>query len=470
MSILILSKKKRFVVVSVIAIFLTFGAFFFSKSINNKPKDLNIILIVVDALRSDHLGCYGYERNTSPNIDRLAKDGVKFTQAISAGGWTIESVPSILTGAYSPAHHITQWSSSLNPRIETLAQKLTITGYECIFWSNHGVFIKLLNVNQGFCKVFVMRRFEKKDEPNIADHVFTNKIIKWLKKWDHTRPFFFYIHYEGCHAPYRPPAPYKDMYLNTQNNRETISVPISSSSFEDEKYIGYCKIPYMVAENNITDPNYYITQYDGAISYTDVQIGRLLGALKDLGLDKKTLIILTSDHGESLGEHNSYFYHTGCYEENIRVPLIIRYPRLFPKGKVISKQVSLIDIAPTISELLNIKKSLYMRGESLLALMKHWRRYNADYVLSFTKEDYVLRSEYWKLYCKGKLNSWEFYNLKSDPKEQYNLSDKNSIEFKEMRKVLKNLIFRMESNIENDKKRLLSDKDKEYLRSLGYAN
>ncbi len=469
MSTLILSKKKRLVVVFVIAIFLTFVASFFSKSINNKPKDLNIILIVVDALRSDHLGCYGYERNTSPNIDRLAKDGVKFTQAISAGGWTVESVPSVLTGTYSPTHHIAQWSASLNPRIETLAQKLTIIGYKCIFWSNHGVFRKLLNINQGFCKVFIMKRFEK-DKPNITDHVLTNKIIKWLKKWDKERAFFFYIHYEGSHAPYRPPAPYKDMYLNTQNNRETISVPISSSDSRDERYIGDRKIPYMVAENNITDPNYYIAQYDGAVSYADVQIGRLLGALKDLDLDKKTLIILTSDHGEVLGEHNAYFYHVGCYEENIRVPLIIRYPRLFPKGKVVSKQVSLIDIAPTILESLNIKKSFYMQGESLLSFMKHWRRYNADYVLSFMKESYALRSEHWKLYHNGESNSWELYNLKSDPKEQYNLSDKNPNEFEKMRKILKNLIFRIDSNIENDKKHPLSDEDKEYLRSLGYVN
>ena len=106
---------------------------------------------------------------------------------------------------------------------------------------------------------------------------------------------------------------------------------------------------------------------------TDAQIGRLLNALKELKIDKNTLIILTADHGEMLGDHNTYFIHASCYEENIKVPLIIRFPGLFPKGKVISRQVSLVDIAPTILEIAGIRKPYYIQGESLLSFIKPFR-------------------------------------------------------------------------------------------------
>lgn len=143
-------------------------------------------------------------------------------------------------------------------------------------------------------------------------------------------------------------------------------------------------------------------------------------------MDKNTLIILTADHGEMLGEHNIYFNHYGGYEENIRVPLIIRFPPLFPKGKVISRQVSLIDIAPTILEIAGLNKPFYMQGESLLAFFKHTYNYQTKYIFSFSHYQHALRNENWKLIRKGKVR-YELYNLKDDPREQHNLITKDHI-------------------------------------------
>ena len=452
-----------------IAIFAVIGTFFILKDRNKKDSRLiNVMIMVIDALRPDHLGCYGYERNTSPNIDRLAKQGILFSQAISAGGWTFESVPSILTSTYSFTHQIRGPNNFRNPQIKTIAGELNTKGYHCVLWSNHST-LKYLDIKEGFQKVYIPYLY-KDNNRVLSDYILTSQIINRLKKRYKNIPFFFYIHYEGCHVPYRPPPTYKHIYLHDNKyGRKSEFIPVSNRSDGDEKYGGQGKIPYVVAENNITDPNYYISQYDGAISYTDEQIGRLTDALKELDLDKNTLIILTADHGEMLGEHDIYFTHNGAYEENIRVPLIIRFPKLCPRGKVISRQVSLVDIAPTILELVGLNRPSYMQGESLFAFIKPFRIYRAKYVLSCCKNTLALRAEDWKLIYANDFHEWELFNLRNDPKEQYNLIAKRPDKFKQLKQNLENRKKYNASLIPVKKGPLLEEKDKERLRSLGYV-
>lgn len=139
-------KKKKYTFIFTILVIAVIGILILSQQRDrNNSKPINIILIVIGALRADHLGCYGYKRNTSPNIDRLAKEGVRFTQAITAGGWTVDSVPSILTGTYPLTHQISNYHDLRNPSIRTLAWELTIRGYQCVLWSNHDP-IKLLDI------------------------------------------------------------------------------------------------------------------------------------------------------------------------------------------------------------------------------------------------------------------------------------------------------------------------------------
>ncbi len=468
-----LNKKNTFVIFIIFIVIITVIidiSFLLRYRRKSSPiSPINVMIIVIDALRPDHLSCYGYERNTSPNIDRLAKEGARFTQAISAGGWTVESVPSILTGTYSYVHHIARFMSSRNPYIKTLSHELNSKSYHCVLWSNV-ISLKYLDIKDGFQRIYILGGIvEQNYKPVLTQYVLTSQIINRLRAQYKNRPFFLYIHYHGPHIPYRPPPPYKYMYLNDKYRKKPEFLPISNINKGDEKYDGIGKIPYAALEDNITDPNYYISQYDGAISYTDAQIGRLMGCLKELGLDKKTLVILTADHGEMLGEHNIYFDHTTSYEENIKVPLIIRLPKLFPKGRVVSRQVSLVAIAPTVLEVVGLNKPSYMQGESLLAFFKPFWAYEAKYAFSFLRGWVTLRARNWKLIYNNDTYVWELYNLQDDLKEQHNLLNKRPDKFKQLKQELENWEKSVASLTPVKKGYALTEDDKERLKKLGYV-
>lgn len=457
---------RVFVFIMTVAFFSNFTAINLHAKDINKPIKKNIIIIAIDALRPDHLGCYGYNRNTSPNIDKLAGEGIRFTQAIAPGGWTFESVPSILTGTYSFVHQICGSSPApINHNIKTLPQELSTHNYQTAIFSNQPV-LKIIDTSNYFQELF-LDKGTLDHKATITEYSLTNNIQAWLGEKGTEAPFFLYIHYWGCHVPYRPPAPYKDMFSHDRYSKKHKTVPISTLNTEDRMFDGKGRIPYVLAENNITDMHYYIAQYDGVISYVDSQIGRLMGTLKKLKLYKDTVIILISDHGEMLGEHNMYFFHTGGYEENIRVPLIIRFPKLFPGGKKVSTQVSLIDIAPTILEIIGLTKPSYMQGESLLSFVKPFRSYNAKYALSSDRDFLTVRSGDWKLFYNGRDHSYDLFDLKNVPKEENNLIYQRTDVVKLLARRMAE--WRDKKNSSDLKgRRLLLENDKEILRSLGY--
>jgi len=461
-----INKKNILIFVAIITATISIS-FFLQDRYKKNSRPINVMIIVIDALRFDHLSCYGYKRDTSPNIDRFAKEGVKFTQAIAPGGWTVESVPSILTGAYSFTHQIYYWNSLRNPNTKSLAEELARKGYQNVFWGNHGGLNKL-DIQDGFCRIYASGLYDKSEKSALSDYEFTSQIINRLRASYKNRPFFFYIHYEGVHAPYRPPAPYKYIYLHDKYEKAPKFVPISNINDGDLKYFGEKCIPFMTAENNITNPDYYISQYDGAISYSDAQIGRLLDSLRTLGLNENTLVILTSDHGEMLGEHDLYFTHNSSFEENIRVPLIIKLPRLFPEGEVISKQVSLVDIAPTVLEVIGLKKPNYMQGESLLNFFKPHKAYRMQYVFSSCKQWCTFRAENWKIIFQGSNNLGALYDLKNDPQEQHDLALKIPDKFKQLKQEFDNFKKCFASAKLPKVGPPLSEEEKARLRSLGY--
>lgn len=465
-----LNNKKSVFIFTATVIMLAAIFVFLQSNYKAHHRPPNIMIIVIDALRPDHLGCYGYERNTSPNIDRLAMQGIRFSEAISAAGWTVESVPSILTGAYPIVHQICTWNGIKNPLVETIAQRLKSKGYICMFWTNHdGMYT--LDIKAGFQEVRIEP--EKGITPDIYE--FTHKITAWLAVIEKETPFFLYIHYSGAHAPYHLPQYYKSMYLQDKYRKKSEYVPVSTYSSGDKRWMGKGCIPFMVAEDNITDPNYYISQYDGAVSYSDAQIGVLMHNLKNLGMDKNTLVILTADHGEMLGEHNIYFNHggdyEGGYEEHIRVPLIIRFPRLLFKNRLFSEQVSLIDIAPTIFDIIGLHKSKYMSGESLMAFLSPFKVYSKKYQLCFfgPKAWVALRTRQWKLIYDYRFNSWKLYDLKNDPKEYHNLINTNPADFKRLKNILEGLINKITPLSKAEIGPELTQEQKARLMSLGYA-
>lgn len=457
MKILIGRKVK---VIGIISVFFIFAALWvYCKNSFSAP---NVIIIVVDALRSDHLGCYGYRRNTSPNVDRLAKEGVMFKQAITAAGWTWESVPSILTGVYSPVHHIKDWNKiPLNPAIKTLPRILKQRNIHSVLFSDT-LALGMLDIKDGFDSVFI-----EGGSLNMA------KVADWLKG-NAGSPFFMYIHFLGSHAPYGVSRGYYSNYLSDEV-RIRKEIPIVKknelvSQNGHREFQGLGKIPYLVAQKRISDTGYYVAKYDGAINFTDNSIGDLLKSLKLSGLLNNTMIIITADHGESLGEHNIYFDHANCYEEDIRVPLIIIFPKLFSRGEVISQQVSLVDIVPTVLDIMRIKIPSYVQGKSLMRLLKNKKNNLHPYVYisapGYDGLQSAIRSEDWKLIKID--NSYELYNLSSDPQEKFNLINKEEARFEEYKRILEFYHGNKYVSYAEGKVRFLTDQEKMALKTLGY--
>jgi len=401
----------------------------------NRIKNFNLLLITIDSLRPDHLGCYGYEKNTSPNIDKLAKEGVLFTQAIAQASWTWPSLYSLITSTYPSTHGVYFWDQVLSDSIPTLLEILKKKGYSTGFISGHG---GLDNFKRGFDKFENM--YEKANK-------ITYEALLWIKSHRNKR-FFLWIH-----------------YMDTHNN--SIGVP------EEKHFI-----------KNITkeELNTYISQYDEAISYVDSQIGILLEKLSSLGLHEKNLIIITADHGQEMCEHGICFNHGGfLWDSAIKVPLIFYFPKLFSKNRIISQQAQHIDIAPTICDILKLKKPKTFEGKSLLPLIKG-KDIQSRFAFSEHKENkgdlssgkwvyskFSIRTSKFKLIYTFNSDSrgYELYNLKEDPQELNNLIDKEKEQFEFLKKKLEEWMNRPKPKIAPLTKPI-DEKTKEKLKSLGY--
>lgn len=406
--------KRPIIRIVLLAVFiLSSGAFIYSKFQADKAADFNVILLTLDALRPDHLGCYGYSKNTSPNIDKLAREGVMFTQAIAQSSWTRGSVPSFMTSTYESTNNIYRFGDVLDKKFVTLSEILRSQGYETLASSGGDWIMKdFPGIARGF-NYFV--KGAKPDE-------IAQEIIAWIKE-KRNKKFFIWVHFlEYPHIPYDPLSPFSQLFLSNEKSKE---IPIA----KDGEFFGV--IPKRAAINKITNVNYYISQYDSEIAFADAGIGEMLDYLKKSGLDRKTIIVLSSDHGESLGEHNYYFQH-GYYlfDQLLKVPLIIKGPGL-PENKTIHAQVQLVDIMPTILSMLKVKTTIRMEGVDLLPVVFDNIK-NTGYAFSevFNIEDFkCVRTTDWKLILNAGTGKYELYNLKNDPQELYNLIEVKKEEF-----------------------------------------
>jgi len=309
-------------------------------------KDLahtNILLITVDALRPDHLGCYGYPKPTSPNIDALAKDGVVFEHAMAPKGSTWPSLASILTGLYPVTHGVRYNGMNLDSKHDTLAEMVAPAGYtSAVFIANGG--------NQrweGF-----EPRVPIKEEPR--DPNLTNAALPWLDE-NADKKFFLWLHYFSPHGPYDPPKEF-----------DTFTDPSYDGTI-DGSYEMLTRVFVRQQDLSPADVAHVKGLYDGDISITDVEIGRVVEKVASLGLLNDTLIVISADHGEELYDHHKYFHHqASLYEGTLKVPLIIRLPGVVPAGKRVSQPVSHTDIVPTILELTGLPIPSNLHGMSLV--------------------------------------------------------------------------------------------------------
>lgn len=453
-----LQKKRKLFIVASVFLLITGGACLLYCS--NQPRKLNVILITIDALRADHLGCYGYKRNTSPNIDKLAKEGVLFTQAIAQSSHTPTSMSTILTSTMPNKHSLYTWGYSLNPNLSTIASVLKSQGYQTIFFVANNNFSTGLH---GFTNGFDV--FDDKE----ADAVMlTDKALKFIKECKN-KLFFLWIHYMNVHSPYIPLEQYDKLYINDELYSQQKKLPIVKDSFNE---YGYKGIPESLAKQKggIDNPDYYIAQYDGAIKTIDARVEVILKMLKQYHIDKKTLIIITADHGEMMGEHDYYFFHGAfLYEPLLKIPLIIKYDKIIPKNKVVETPINAnLDVAPTILSILRINRVKTFQGRSLLGTILKKNKYYSPYV--FSDEGYgvkCIRNTGWKLITSYLCNNeYELYDLKHDPRELNNLV---SVEIEKFAYLKQKLDGYKQLGKNKQPKPILDEVTKKRLKSLGYV-
>ena len=374
--------------VCVVVAFLIFRAF--DSSAPPTPK--NVILISVDTLRADHLGCYGYEAIRTPHIDRLAAESVLFENVATVTPLTLPAHASIFTGR-GPLEHgvIDNFGYLLGEREETLAELLHEHGFATGGFIGSFVLDSRWGVSQGFTTYF--DRFEApgaavttmQANQRSGDEVL-DPALDWIR--DHSSgPFFAFIHFYDPHTPYSPPEPYRSEYGSDR-----------------------------------------IGRYDGEVAFVDSLVGRLIAVLEEQGLYQDTMIVFMSDHGESLGEHGEDGHGLFLYDATIRVPLLIKGPRLETAGRV-AAQVRTIDVMPTVLDVVGLDVPSSVEGESLRPLL-HDVHSESD--LSAFIESHYARLHFGWAPLRGMRDSrykfveapiGELYDLMEDPDETRNLYD-----------------------------------------------
>lgn len=286
-----------------------------------KPP-LNVVLITIDTLRADHVGCYGYKQIKTPNIDGLAADGARFERAFAVVPVTLPSHSSILTGTYPMLSGMHDFSGNkLSPLQPTLASVLQQSGYRTGAVVASAVLDSRFGLNHGFDFYYDHFDFNRLDEANLDEmerpgNVVADVALDWLAK-NSQKKFFLWMHLYDPHFPYNPPEPYRHEYASRP--------------------------------------------YDGEIAFADEQVGRILRFLKEKGIYQNTIIVLCGDHGESLGEHGEKTHGFFIYNATMHVPLLIRLPENV-RSRAVDNPVSLVDLMPTVLEAVGVEIPPQVQG------------------------------------------------------------------------------------------------------------
>lgn len=422
----------------------------------------NILLITVDALRADHLSCYGYQRNTSPNIDRLAKEGTVFLNCFSTGPGTVYSFAGFLTGRYlSIRGGYVFLDNILDKKFTTLSEYLKKAGYYTAAFVVNGH----LMIGKGFEQGFDYYR----NHWNRGAEEITTRVLDFLNNYRSNKPFFVWVHYFDTHVPYAFRQESFKSFENDKLYKENNKVLNLSLSPYTNPYTSRGYIPRAAFHKNKYNLNYYIALYDGEMLYTDLYLGKLLENIKD-----NTMIILTADHGESLGEHNYYFTHEeNIYDEVLHIPLIIKDNRFFKGGERISTIVSSVDVVPTILSRVNPIRYFFNKNKfNGIDLRKIANRDSKrKYVYSYFPWAHSIRDINKNIkYILNKNGKEELYFL---PDEYSNHIKDTSLDVPSIKTELKKALkiwlkqYPIRADI-NSKKMVLDKHAKGLLRSIGY--
>jgi len=380
----------------------------------------NVIFIVLDAARADHFSCYGYKKITTPNIDKIAERGAVFLNNFSPGTHTLSSIPRLLSSRYFSInlfqHDLMRWGSRwefpetifnrMDDQQILLPEIIANNGYRVIAFHNHGCCLPNTELGKTFDQDYYC--FVSKNEPK--DEQLISGIISWIEKNKASgQPFFIYYHIMSPHEPY--PQKSEDHQILSEDSPAVIeAVRDKFHQREKDTPDGWSKEELRILHG----------LYDGNLLHSDRWIGILDEKLHELDLDDNTLMIITSDHGERLGEHGSLGHAGPPWDALTHIPLIMRYPHLIPPRIQVSGFTESIDIMPTILDICNIPipDNKAMDGVSLLSIIHNPQ---AGKKAVFT--DSSIRTDKYKYIIDGK--SELLYDLENDPGEEKNIASHN---------------------------------------------
>jgi arylsulfatase len=362
-----------------------------SLSLNARPsppadRPPNVLLISIDTLRADHVGCYGYARQTTPKIDAMAARGVIFERAISQSNTTLPAHASMLTGLYPIEHGCDPArQTALSPRVDTLAEIMLQHGYHTAAVTSVSWVSAEFGLDQGFERFLY---HERSAAPQVK------RALRLLADFG-DRPFFLFVHLFDPHSPYTPPAQYHDMFL---------------APGEDRGVDGDIMRFFATRDMRAPDPHavdILRKLYDGEIRYVDDYLGRIFRWLDEHKKLDDTVVIVTADHGESFGENGAWVHGTALYAQQLHVPLIIAYPRRVQPGTRRAELVEAsVNILPTILDLVGIPAPARVGRGSLLVRRAAPTRVFSENMLSLLPQ-YAVQDDTWKLttvLANGRLN------------------------------------------------------------------
>jgi arylsulfatase A-like enzyme len=394
----------------------------------------NIVLISVGTLRRDHLGCYGYNRPTSPRIDKLASEGALFENMVSSSSWTLPAHAAMFTGLADTVHGAIESDKRLSDIHETLAERLKTIGYSTAGFFSGPYLYPAFGLGQGFdayvdCTAYPELTEKAIEGPGLqvggpvyqasVVDITSPRVYQHVHDWlqgSPARPFFLFIHLWDVHPDFNPPPPYDKMfdpdYTGTATSEDFLRNPAINPTMPKQ------------------DLEHIIALYDGEIAWTDHHVGMILDDLDSLSLRDRTIVMLTADHGEEFFDHGLKGHRHSLFDELIRVPLIVRFPGRVAAGQRYTEQSRMIDVLPTLMDLAGAPPPDNVMGRSLAPLFsggKHSDELPAvSELYSFGARLRSFRRPDAKMIFNEATSKARVYDLKADPGEQKGLPDLNS--------------------------------------------
>ncbi|HEY1946658.1 MAG TPA: sulfatase-like hydrolase/transferase [Bryobacteraceae bacterium] len=411
-----------------------------------KKSRPNILIYTIDTARADHASVYGYARNTTPFLKKLAATGVVFDDCQAQATWTKSSVASLMTSLYAFTHGIVSDLDTIPAGATTLATQLREAGYVTASIISTPYAGKATGLERGFDTLLesaVVQRQVNTRTDRFTDSAALNRtVFPWLEQ-HHDEPFFLYAHATDPHAPYGPPPPFDALFAKPS---ETAAYDRAYASLRrDHQYGGGDVISREMCRKAGVDPDSFIRQaidrYDGEIRHNDRSLELLVGKLKQLGVLDNTLIIVLSDHGEEFWDHGWTAHGQSVYQELTHVLLMMWNPSLLPAPRKIDEPVQLIDVMPTVLDLLGLKTPPIVEGQSLMPLTRGQKFERRSPVASTrfavvqseglipenSTDSFALLDSHWKFIYRNKaakagIKKVELYDRTTDSAEQHDVA------------------------------------------------